>query len=235
MVYALIPARSGSKGIPDKNFRPLKGRSPVNRAIDVCHDAGIDPERCIISTDIARPSAIASLNQGPYLEFEYLNRPSHLATDDTPMIDVVKHALDAVPGELDDIWVLLQPTQPLRAAAHVTAAIRMLEGDETYDSVVSVAQLHATHAPEFALRVAFGALYPTHPLQFSLNDLPWSRHDVEPAYIRDGTVYAFRRRTVMEYGHIYGRRAAALLIPASETCQLDTDADWLEADRRLRG
>lgn len=149
------------------------------------------------------------------------------------MVDVVRHALEAVPGEPEDIWCLLQPTQPLRAPAHVQAAIDLLRSSGA-DSVVSVVPLPATHHPDVALRIIEdGRLCPFDDV--TLEMLPTRRQAIAPpAYIRDGTVYAFRRATVTRWRNIYGLDVRPLVIPASETCALDTPEDWAEAERRLQ-
>jgi CMP-N,N'-diacetyllegionaminic acid synthase len=168
----------------------------------------------------------------------WIHRPPALAQDDTPMIDVVKHALEQVPGEPDDIWVLLQPTQPLRTPAHVREAIRLLqEGDA--DSVVSVVELPRTHHPDLVCHIMNGQLYGIHYGEdgwacYGVARQPSRRQDVEPVYIRDGTVYAFYRRTVEREGNIYGTRVLPLIIPPDETCELDTPEDWARLEARVR-
>jgi CMP-N,N'-diacetyllegionaminic acid synthase len=237
-VIALIPARSGSKGIPDKNFKPLAGRSPMNRAIDLCNELCGALHDYYVSSDIDWESHVRVCDYGPGWRYgHFLLRPPALAQDGTPMIDVVKHALEQVPGKPDDIWVLLQPTQPLRKPAHVREAIRLLQESEA-DSVVSVKALPLTHHPLFALEIYAGRLSP-----WSVGDMgdyvwlvgqqPSRRQDVEPVYIRDGTVYAFYRRTVEREGNIYGKRVIPLIIPPEETCELDTPEDWARLEARV--
>ena len=63
--------------------------------------------------------------------------------------------------------------------------------------------------------------------------MPTRRQDLKPVYIRDGTVYAFWRKT-LESGSLYGQVCRALVIPPEDTCPLDTMADWAEAERRVR-
>src|ERR1041385_7681588 len=129
-VIALIPARVGWKGIPGKLFRLVGGLPLVVRAVLV--GLAVTP-RVVVSSD-ADPSIIPGVYQAIK---RWIQRPADLAHDDTPMIAVVQHALEALSGEPDDIIVLLQPTQPLRTPAHVEEAIRLLRETQA-DSVVSV-------------------------------------------------------------------------------------------------
>jgi CMP-N-acetylneuraminic acid synthetase len=63
--------------------------------------------------------------------------------------------------------------------------------------------------------------------------LPTRRQDVGTTYIRDGTVYAFPVKTLTS-GTIYGQDVRPLLIPADESCELDTESDWADVERRWR-
>ena len=226
-VIALIPARSGSKSIPEKNFRPLPdGSTCVQRAIECAHALRLDT---ILSSD-ARFMLVTSI------PVTLIQRPAELAQDDTPMLAVVQHALDAVPGEPDDIWLLLQPTQPLRQPKHLRAALDLLQFSGA-DSVVSVVEVPLSHSPDVTC-VITGRLYPypvyrCHEQVMDFNEQPTRRQNAQQTYRRDGTVYVFRRRTVDDLRSIYGTHVAPLIIPADESCELDTMADWAALERRL--
>ena len=225
-VLALIPARVGSKGIPNKNFRPIVGGwSPLQLAIRAAVDARCEP---VVSSDSFN---LELWGDGDLVNWLYAPAPLH--TDTCPMIDVVKDALDRVPGPTDQIIVLLQPSQPLRTPAHVQAAIALLQETQA-DSVVSVVELPPTHSPEWQC-----VINESGGLEFwSLDPWPgiaWRRQDLPKTYIRDGTVYAFYRQTVQRFGTIYGKHVMPLIIPAEESCSLDTMQDWAEAERRLQG
>jgi CMP-N-acetylneuraminic acid synthetase len=94
------------------------------------------------------------------------------------------------------------------------------------DSVVSVVELPKTHHPEFQCQILDGQLVGLS------TGTPTRRQDVDPTFIRDGTVYAFWRRTAAR-GTLYGETVIPLIIPASETCELDTLADWEALEARL--
>ena len=97
--------------------------------------------------------------------------------------------------------------------------------------VVSVVELPLTHSPDLVCEIVEDVLDPW------MDD--WAhvitrRQDVRPAYRRDGTVYAFWRRTVSENRNIYGHIVKPLIIPADESCELDTPEQWAEVERRWR-
>jgi N-acylneuraminate cytidylyltransferase len=216
--YALVPARYGSKGVPNKNFRPLAGGlSCVDRALLCAREAHVPASQIVLSTDAVYPDEPPD----DRISFRYLARPPALALDMTPMVDVVRHAVDAYPGAPDDIWLILQPTQPFRTPAHVQAAIALLEAGAR--CVVSVTP--ATSPDKLWKQdVHAGAMYP-----WADTAVIERRQDARPAFRADGTVYAWRRRD--DY---WGWPFTPLLIPQDETCPLDTLQDWAEAERRLR-
>jgi CMP-N,N'-diacetyllegionaminic acid synthase len=242
-VLAIVPARIGSRGIPNKNFRELAGVSPVERAVLV---AKLCADEVIISSD----SQLALSNWNSLVTRErLLYAPAPLHTDECAMVDVIQDVLARVPGPEEQIVVLLQPTQPLREPKHVQAAIALLSesinerGDPIADSVVSVVELPRTHHPDWQLIQHVGKLWHwegdgsiRHVGDTVTNhrDRAVSRHDLEPTFIRDGTCYAFRRSTVTHFGNIYGDDCRALIIAPSETCALDSPQDWVDAERRLR-
>ncbi len=133
-VFALIPARGGSKGIPGKNLVPLGGRPLIAHTVLAAQAAAVDG--VFLSTD---DDAIAGACRGLGLNTAY-RRPRALAGDDTGMIDVVLHWLDWArddgPGE-PDVLVLLQPTSPLRAPADIDGTIEAMRRQNA-PSAVSV-------------------------------------------------------------------------------------------------
>jgi CMP-N,N'-diacetyllegionaminic acid synthase len=224
-VIALIPARSGSKGIPGKNWRVLGSKTLIAIAADAAHAAGI--ARIVVSTDDTGGACAFEVPGGPYVEL--MKRPDDLAQDSTPMFEVVAHAVKELGLNDSDIVVLLQPTAPFRTPAHIQSAIRLLR-ETRADSVVSVVELPRTHHADLQTYVADERLYP-HCDDWRL--MPTRRQNVEPAYIRDGTVYAFWVKT-LQSGTLYGQDVRPLIIPAEQSCELDTEADWADVERRWR-
>ncbi len=232
-VIALIPARAGSKGIPGKNFRKLGGKTLVQHAYECAHAAGV---RAVVSTDIDEQPWSKSTNEvddegrqaglGIWLP---LKRPASLAQDDTPMFDVVKHAVGALGLADEDIIVLLQPTQPLRTPEHIQQAIALLR-ESGADSVVSVVELPRTHAATFQCWIdTDGSLRPdpdVHRYEQDFQGVPTCRQDVQPVFIRDGTCYVFPVKTLRWAKNIYGWHVRPLIIPPEQSCALDTEADW---------
>lgn len=223
----LVPARSGSKGVPGKNTRLLVGRPLLEYTARAAADSGM-LDRVVVSTDSAE---IAECGRRVGLEVPFM-RPVALAQDDTPMLPVIEHALDELQrqGWGPEIVVLLQPTSPLRTPGHIRSAVELLRSSGA-DSVVTVVAVPQHLSPDYLMRIEAGQLRPFLPDGAHIA----RRQNARPAYARDGTVYAFRTATLGRFGTIYGEDCRPLLIDAAESLSIDTDADWVAAERALAG
>jgi len=224
-VLALIPARGGSKGIPDKNIRQLAGRTLLEYAAQAAFQSRV-VDRAVLSTDSER---IAAEGRRIGLDVPFM-RPGDIAGDETPMLAVIEHAVDALEqgGWLPEIVVLLQPTSPLRQPDHVRSAVQQLR-DSAADSVVTVVEVPRHLSPDYVMRIEEGRLVPFLPQGAAVT----RRQDARPAWVRDGTVYAFWLRTLRDTRTIYGRNCLPLVLAARESLTIDTPDDWHEAERRI--
>lgn len=222
-----MPARGGSKGVPGKNTRLLAGRPLLEYTARAALASGV-LHRIVLSTDSVE---IADCGRRAGLEVPFM-RPPALAGDDTPMLPVVEHALDELrrQGWEPATVVLLQPTSPLRTPEHIRAAVERLHQTGA-DSVVSVVAVPQYLSPDYVMRLEDGRLRPFLPDGVHVT----RRQDARPAYVRDGTVYAFRTTTLRRFGAIYGEDCRPLLVDAAESLSIDTAADWAAAERVLAG
>ena len=133
-ILGLVPARGGSKGIPNKNIIEVNGLPLISYTIKSALDSQYIDD-VIVSTDSVQIANI-SKEYGAHIPFM---RPAYLATDEAKTIDVVLHALATLKTTYDYV-VLLQPTQPLRTAKDIDAAIEKLIFS-TQDSLVSVSKV----------------------------------------------------------------------------------------------
>ena len=138
-ILFLIPARGGSKGIPNKNIINLLSKPLIGYTIEECFHLSklYDCEICV-STD---SNDIKNVAENFGLKVPFL-RPEHLSNDTASSESVILHALDWYQnnGINFDFVVLLQPTSPLRKCNHIVDAINMyLENQKnSIDMMVSV-------------------------------------------------------------------------------------------------
>jgi N-acylneuraminate cytidylyltransferase len=227
LVVAVVPARAGSKSIPDKNLRPVGGRSLVGRAIATAL-ATPEIDRVLLSTD---GPAIAE--EGRRYGAEIFDRPEDLAGDRALVWDVLVdiRARLRAEGETAEIMVLLEPTAPLREPGDVSACLQRMEA-EGLDAVATFTE--ADPHPYRVWRIEEGR-----PYTFIAGTVPWQpRQTLPPAYRLNGAVYAFRLDGLVEFpgpAILFGR-TGAVLMPAERSLDIDTLTDLEVADalhRRL--
>ncbi|MDD2689179.1 MAG: acylneuraminate cytidylyltransferase family protein [Candidatus Omnitrophica bacterium] len=132
-VVAVIPARAGSKGLPNKNILPLLGKPLIQYSIEVAKKAKL-LDRIIVSTDSEQ---IADISRKSGAEVPFI-RPKELAADFSSTEDVLKHAilwLKENEGYIVDILVYLQLTDFFKKSEWIDQAVKMLLEDETLESV----------------------------------------------------------------------------------------------------
>jgi N-acylneuraminate cytidylyltransferase len=223
-ILGLIPARGGSKALPNKNTIPLAGKSLVQRTYE-CALASDVLDRIILSTD---SEAIAEHAREFGLEAPFL-RPSVFATDTSPMIDVATHTLNflAEEGDRYDAVVLLQPTSPLRTPDHIRKAVTLL-GD--HDAVCSVVSVPAMSNPYRMVKITDKGL-----LDFVCPEgrTIKRRQDAPRAYWREGTIFLTRVEVILQQGSFYGESCVVYELSPEESLNIDTAEQWEAAERRL--
>jgi CMP-N,N'-diacetyllegionaminic acid synthase len=148
-ILGTISARGGSKGVPGKNIRDLGGLPLVAWTIREARcSAYLD--RLVVSSDDEGILAVAR-SHGAETPFV---RPPELARDDTPGVDPVLHAVEALgPGQYDYV-VLMQPTSPLRTTADIDGAIKTCL-DHGWPCLISVTETEKS--PYFMFQMDEGA------------------------------------------------------------------------------
>ena len=229
-VLGIITARGGSKGIPGKNLKLLAGRPLLDYSIDAANDTPLD--RLILSTEDKK---IADAARSLGCEVPFM-RPAELARDETPHLPVIQHAvkwLKDQEGYHPDIVLTLQPTSPLRSAADIAAALRMLELSDA-DSVVSVNEVTAHAHPMRMLKVdehGFARLFATgEPVRNRIN----RRQDLPTAWVMNGAIYACRTDVLFAAEpSLYGDRVVAYPMPPERSISIDDLEDWEAAERAI--
>jgi len=224
-VLALVPARGGSKTVPEKNVRPLGGKPLVGWPIDVATATdGVD--RVVVSTDDERIASTAR-------EFgaEVLDRPPELARDDSLVIETVRHAVETLSsrGETARYVTLLEPTSPLREPRDVQACLDRLAEEPALDSVATFTEAEIN--PHRTWRLGDG----DRPEPFVDGADPWlPRQELPEAYQLNGAAYAFDVDALPETGVslLFGE-TGAVLMPPERSVDIDTEVDFAVAEAML--
>jgi CMP-N,N'-diacetyllegionaminic acid synthase len=215
-VLAIIPARGGSKGVPNKNIRPLGGKPLIAWTIEAAQQSRYI-DRLILSSDNLQIIEIARSYgcEAPFI------RPSELAQDETPGIDPVLHAIEMLPGY--DLIVLLQPTSPMRISEDIDRCIETcFEGENT--CCVSVTE--PDKSPFWMYSVDeernLQSLFP----HIKAN----RRQDLPNAYVLNGAVYAADSAWLIQERKFISPTTKAYMMPSERSMDIDTleDFNYLE-------
>lgn len=225
-VFALIPARGGSRGVPRKNLADLAGRTLIAHAADVVKELDW-LDAAILSTD---DEEIADEGRRVGLDVPFL-RPAELATDDARVASTWIHAWNHLERRDNDIYdasVLLEPSCPLRNAEDVSRTIdALLTGPHAAAATISPtpARWNAYKAVKIA---DDGVLRPV------LGDagLEPIRQKTPQHHHRNGACYAVRRATLLDGGHVFEHDCIGIPI-TRELVNIDEPAD-LQYARWLR-
>ncbi len=221
-LLALIPARAGSKRIPNKNMRLLAGKPLIVWTIEAarrCRRLG----HVLVSTD---SPAIAEIARAGGADVPFL-RPAALATGSAPMVGVARHAVSFVEGQGRTVSavVTLQPTSPLRTAEDIDAAIELF----SVDPVRALVSLSSLPSPqEFLMRLDGDVAVPLSGMWPHIRS-----QDAEPVYTLNGAIF-ITPRSVLDKGSLVGERPRAFLMPRDRSIDIDDEVDWRIAEALLR-
>lgn len=217
-VLGVTLARGGSKGVPRKNIRDLAGKPLLAYTIEeALQSKYID--YYYVSTDDKEIATVAR-RYGAMV----IDRPEYLASDNTPSIDALQHALrvcDEAHGPFD-IVADLRCTNPLKTVYDIDGAIEKLIKTGA-DVVVGVSKLD-DHHPSRIKRI----------FQDRLIDFAWpedargQRQDLKPdAYIRNGSIYIVRASALEEGIHFTGTdEIRPWVMPLERSVNIDTELDF---------
>ena len=226
-VLGIIPARGGSKGIPNKN-RKLLGDKPL---LQYTIEAALDSkklDRVIFSSE---DETLRSMAKDLGVEVPFV-RPEALATDVAGSLEVVQHALGFFEerGEHFDAVCLLQVTHPFRTAKDIDKAIEKFNQLQT-DSLISVIEVPHTFNPHWVFEVNENNLLKIATGETSIIK---RRQELPKAFIRDGAIYVTKTNVLMKGNSFYGNSISYLELDAKKYVNIDTEEDWEKAANILK-
>jgi len=231
-IMGIVGIRSGSKGVPDKNIRPLAGKPLVGWILEAARQSKY-MNRVVVSTDSPDYAAVATSFGAdvPYL------RPVELAADDSPEFEYVKHMvewLDKNEGYLPDIVVRMMATVPLQSTEDIDAVIGKLVEDPKADSAVVIAE--ARQHPVKALKVVDddegGKKLVTYLTDSGREVTPLARQNYEKVYFR-ANIIACRRRTIFDTNSLTGDLVRFHIIPQERAVDIDNPIDFFVTEQLM--
>ena len=218
-VIAIIPARSGSKGVINKNIKLLGKKPLIAYTIEEAKKSKLI-DKLVVSTDSLEIAEIAE-KFGANVPFI---RPAELATDTSLTYDVIKHCIDhfEILGEKFDIILLLQPTVPFRKLDHIDKSIQMLKKSSSFTSVVSIVNVDGNHP--LRMKKIEKEFLRNYIDQETENMAP--RASLPKVYIRSGSIYCILVKNFQTEISLVSRDCAPLILSEEETINIDSQLDF---------
>lgn len=228
-VVALIPARSGSKRIVDKNIRVLAGHPLIAYTIQAALSSRVF-DAVVVSTDSEVYAEIA-IHYGA--EVPSL-RPAHLAMATSPDIDFVEHTLAELnqKGRCFDCFSILRPTSPFRLPSTIQRAWREFTVAEGVDSLRAVELCKQHPGKMWVIRGA--RMVPLLPL--TPEEQPWhsSQYAALPdVYVQNASLEIAWTRVVHEFRTIAGNSVVPFLTEGHEGWDINQEEDWWFVERAV--
>jgi len=220
-ILALIPARSGSKGLPEKNIKNLNGKPLIAWTIEEAKKSKYI-DKIVVSTDSDAIADIA-VKYGAQAPFK---RPRELASDNAKMIDVVLHCIKFFQGagNVYDIIILLQPTSPLRRADDIDGAIEFFI-EKGAKAVVGVVECE--YSPQLANILPKGLNMNNF---FTKNISNKNRQELRAYYRINGAVYLADIGFIINNRDWYGPKTFAYIMKRENSVDIDNLFDFMLAE-----
>ncbi|MTI59276.1 MAG: acylneuraminate cytidylyltransferase family protein [Firmicutes bacterium] len=217
VVLSIILARSGSKGIPKKNIKKLKGKPLISYTIEeAVKSKYID--RIIISTDDFQIGEIAK-QYGAEVPFL---RPKELATDKATSEDAMIHTINWLEKNEEyksDYVMLLQPTSPLRRVEDIDKSLEKLiiiNGD----SLISLCE--ADKHPAWMMEIKDNTAVPFYSEKIEYN----RRQELPKIYNINGAIYITKTNLFLKYKSRWAGKTIPYIMPKERSIDIDDNFDW---------
>jgi len=224
-VVAIIPARSGSKGIPNKNLKDVGGKPLICWSIEAAIQSKVI-DKIVVTSD--GDDILQAASQYP--EVTLLKRPKELAQDNTPTAPVVTHALKAlnIDKSTFDRLILLQPTSPLRTSMDIDLAFDALNISEA-NALISVV------APEHHPLKCFKANENGYIEGLVNNEFPFMpRQELPKVFQPNGAIYIIQIEAFLSRETFFTDKTIAYEMSVEKSVDVDTIQDIYNIEQILK-
>ena len=213
-IIAIIPARSGSKAIKDKNIKYLGKKPLLGWAVNLCVRSKLF-SKVYVSTDSKKYASIAK----KFGSVEIILRPKKISLSKSTDYEMINHAIEKININYDYI-AHIRPTSPLRKLKQIEKAINDF-AKSNYSSLRSVHEISETAYK--AVEVENGILKPLKNLKLSLDQINGPRQGFAKTYSPNGIIDIYRKKFILKNKLLFGKRSKAFITPFSQ--EIDTIGD----------
>ena len=221
-ILGIIPARSGSKGVKNKNIKLLKNKPLIFWTIKTALKSKLT--KVIVSTDSLKIKKISE-KYGANVPFL---RPTNISKDNSKSIDVIKHAIKFYEKKKInfDAVMLLQPTCPFRSVNDINSSIDILKKRRDICSVISLQKVESFHPARMKFLIKNIIKDPNFIKEKEAN----SRQKLKQVYLRSGLIYLTKTKIILEKNSLQGDKSFGVITPISRSLIMDNINDFRLAE-----
>lgn len=218
---AIIPARSGSKGLKNKNIIDLCGKPMLGYSIEAALESKCF-ERVIVSTDSSLYGAIAES-----FGSEVIYRDEHISNDTATTFMVIEDVFRKIETDYD-YFVLLQPTSPLRDQTHIIESVKLFESKfDNFDYLVSMKEAEHNH-------LLVNPIDDDLSLKYFDTDFANYRRQLYKDYSPNGAIFIGKKEAYLKQRHFFGPKSLGYIMNDFDSVDVDTELDYNLAELCMR-
>ena len=214
-IFCIIPARGGSKGVPQKNIKPFLGEPLITHSIQYARASSLVTD-VFVSTDDAQITAISERAGAKVIQ-----RPPELSGDTASTESAITHALSwwKHEGNIPDVIILLQATSPLRPEGSLNLALKHF-ADHGFDSLLSISPTH-----RFFWKIKGDQTEAEYDFQNRPRRQDMTESDIR--HVENGSLYIFTRELFEAEANRLGGKIGYFIFPEDFSFEIDTENDFL--------
>lgn len=228
-ILTIIPARSGSKGIPHKNIKFFNGKPLIIWSIlQATQSKYFNFMKVVVSTDSLKYASIVKQHS-----VQIIHRPTDIAQDNSTDIEFIQHTIQYLKETENyeaDIILQLRPTQPCRKVEDIDICLELfIRQRDKYDSLRTVVKIEKT--PYKMYKIENNNLVP-YLKTYGHIDEPYNicRQDLPDSYLHNGYI-DIMNVSLLKQNKISGDKIIPYIMKKTDTFDIDTLDDWDRAEK----
>jgi len=215
-ILAIIPARSGSKGVINKNIKKFNKKPLIYWSINSALKSKFI-DKCFVSTDSIKISSLAKKHGA---DSSFL-RPKNISTDKSLVSAAIIHTLHKLKNNYD-IIILLQPTSPLRTTLDIDRAIELFI-EKKLTTLVAITDLDYPH--EWLLNKK-----KSNYINFIKKNISHNRQQTKKYYKSNGAIFISTVKYFLKHKNFFGEKTYGYFMKKNNSIDIDSELDFKIAE-----
>ena len=217
-VLCTICARAGSKGVANKNLRPINSKPLIVYSIEQALATKLF-DQIVVSSDSAEIRSVSLANGATYT----VERPIELASDTAPKLPAIRHCVELAEQKFGqfDVIIDLDATAPLRLPEDILGALELLKSTNS-DNVITGTPAHRSPYFNLVETNEYGIVHLSKQPPVSVD----RRQDSPQCFDMNASIYVWRRNALFENETLFTKNTRLFVMPRERSIDIDSQADF---------